>query len=501
MGFLFFLFLFVFSAPRLEAVFERAPGFIESEAKFLALHPFDDNSIYVAAEEKLYKKDLDSWRLIYQLKEGNINFIYPDPGEYGLVFLATDSGLLLTRDAENFEHIFRDRGRGARCYHVLRLGEKIFLGTSNGLYQGEMDIFDFKRIESLPEGVEVYWVTFSAPFLFVASNQGVFRSKDFRNFERTFIVTKSNEAISEADSNNDINEEASRNIPRVIVVDTNVARRIYLGTSNGVFVSDDYGANFKKRYLQGLPDVGINCILQDKIISEPIYIATEAGLFKAYPDRRVAMQVYEGLPVNRVNYVGIDAKGKLYLATGAGVFIEGEDGREYMERNYQMLCSQEPDYREIQEAALEYNEVEPEKIRAWRKSLKYRALLPQLKLGYDKTVTTALGATYDKVQVGPRDWNMDITWNLEDLIWNSYQDDIDTRSRLNTQLRLDILDEVNRLYFERRRVKLELSDVVPKNTSEYIKKMMYLEELTAALDAYTGGYFSKRLEELQSQTP
>jgi hypothetical protein len=83
-----------------------------------------------------------------------------------------------------------------------------------------------------------------------------------------------------------------------------------------------------------------------------------------------------------------------------------------------------------------------------------------------------------------------------DLIWNSYQDDVDTRSRLNTQLRINILDDINSIYFERLRVKIDLMDSTLSN-EEKLKKELRLQELTAALDGYTGGYFSERLEELQ----
>jgi len=120
--------------------------------------------------------------------------------------------------------------------------------------------------------------------------------------------------------------------------------------------------------------------------------------------------------------------------------------------------------------------------------------MPSLSLGYDKTIS------YSKQDfwVGPKDWSLDLSWNLGDLVWNYYEDDVDTRARLNTQLRIDILNEVNRLYFERLRTKGELLNKTSKNSREYIKQMMYLEELTAALDAYTGGYYSKRFEEIKS---
>ena len=43
------------------------------------------------------------------------------------------------------------------------------------------------------------------------------------------------------------------------------------------------------------------------------------------------------------------------------------------------------------------------------------------------------------------------------MIFSTEQTSIDVRSRLMVQLRDDILDEVTRLYFERRRLQLELA--------------------------------------------
>ena len=84
--------------------------------------------------------------------------------------------------------------------------------------------------------------------------------------------------------------------------------------------------------------------------------------------------------------------------------IESEPGLE--NNTNTALLSRELGIREIQQEAIRYAEVYPEKIANWRKQARIKALMPELTLDYDKTVTTALGATYDRVQVGPRDWGL-----------------------------------------------------------------------------------------------
>jgi hypothetical protein len=59
------------------------------------------------------------------------------------------------------------------------------------------------------------------------------------------------------------------------------------------------------------------------------------------------------------------------------------------------------------------------------------------------------------------------------------------------QLRNDILDELNKIYFERRKVKMELAHFSQQDPKKDLEKRLRLEELTASLDALTGGYFSQ----------
>jgi hypothetical protein len=61
------------------------------------------------------------------------------------------------------------------------------------------------------------------------------------------------------------------------------------------------------------------------------------------------------------------------------------------------------------------------------------------------------------------------------------------------QLRDDVLNEVTRIYFERRRLQVEMLLSPPERVEDKIEKELRLQELTASIDALTGGFFSEKL--------
>ncbi|MBI5663864.1 MAG: hypothetical protein HZC49_02055 [Nitrospirae bacterium] len=92
-----------------------------------------------------------------------------------------------------------------------------------------------------------------------------------------------------------------------------------------------------------------------------------------------------------------------------------------------------------------------------------------------------------------KDWAISLTWKLGELIWNDDQTSIDNRSKLMVQLRDDVLNEVTRLYFERRRLQINSVMSPPADNRDIIEKDLRLQELTANIDALTGSYLSSRL--------
>ena len=62
------------------------------------------------------------------------------------------------------------------------------------------------------------------------------------------------------------------------------------------------------------------------------------------------------------------------------------------------------------------------------------------------------------------------------------------------QLRDDIMNEITRTYFERRRLQIETYLSPPRDIKQILEKDLRIQELTADLDALTGGYFSAQFE-------
>ena len=151
--------------------------------------------------------------------------------------------------------------------------------------------------------------------------------------------------------------------------------------------------------------------------------------------------------------------------------------------------------------AIHYSETDPEKISRWRKQAARQAWLPNISAGLDRN-----SGDYRHWDSGPNpdvllkgkqtlDWDIGVSWNLGELIWNNDQTSIDSRSKLMVELRDDIINQITRLYFERRRLQIEMKkNATGLDESTQIDYTMRIDELTATLDGLTGGKFSRSIE-------
>jgi hypothetical protein len=168
--------------------------------------------------------------------------------------------------------------------------------------------------------------------------------------------------------------------------------------------------------------------------------------------------------------------------------------------------STDPPIVEVQRAALAYVELRPAEIERLRLGVERRGWLPVVDLrlaadrenalvhGRDETFTSGdYRELHDRARDRHRDYGAQLTlsWDLGDLAYSPDAIDVSKEAREVIELRDDVLDEVNQLYYERRRALLELEAAQDPREAERLR--LRAEELAAGLDAWTGGWFARTL--------
>ncbi len=174
----------------------------------------------------------------------------------------------------------------------------------------------------------------------------------------------------------------------------------------------------------------------------------------------------------------------------------------------------EPTIQEVQDAAIRFAEVDPQRFASWRSGVRNRALLPdtfQVSVGHDtdddtdysKSKTISLSG--NTVTVGPDDetWGHDtdddwdyelrMKWNLQDYVFNPDMLRVSAETQDQVEFRQSVLTDVTKLFFDRKRLKAEMILDPRVDVPTQIKRQLRLEEITASLDSMTGGFFSDEI--------
>lgn len=161
----------------------------------------------------------------------------------------------------------------------------------------------------------------------------------------------------------------------------------------------------------------------------------------------------------------------------------------------------EPKIREVQVAAIKYYNVSPSKIASLRSRTRSKALIPGVSIGFTNSLSSFNRSVDDIIfrNVGIaklEEQNADFvgfsasaSWSLDRLVFNA--EELDVMSLIGIQDGLQ--REVTALYYVRRRLQIEMLLNPPKTLASRLSGRLRLEELTGLLDAYTGGYFSRRI--------
>jgi hypothetical protein len=161
----------------------------------------------------------------------------------------------------------------------------------------------------------------------------------------------------------------------------------------------------------------------------------------------------------------------------------------------------EPDVRAVQEMVLDYSKTDPRYVKEWLDASKNAAWLPELTVGYDYDDGSDFDYTYETDPDGALEGSgtdngqkvsVRAKWRFDRLVMSSDRIRVISETQDIVKLRDKVLEEVTRIYFDRRRLQVDML-MNPGDVKAQLKNELRLEELTAQIDAYTGGRFSTRI--------
>lgn len=506
---------------------DRSRGLKDYDLHRVAVNPHNPGTVFVSSSSVVYVSydGGDSWKetLSFRASGKAVNAITVSEHEPSIVYCGTDDGMYASRDrGRHWRRIFTGIGAGENSVlSVIDIPHQdgmIFAGTRAGLFWSLDKGQNWTKVRTIPSDSAVNELVRAGETFYAVTERGLFKSRGNGNEWESIYESKVYREIEEiSDDHEGAPNETEPDDERgnfTLAVDPADHQRLYLGTSMGMLISADGGRTWQSAPGAGTISRDVRHLAVVPDAQEIIYAATDQGIICFSQKTGTWTNMYKGLlsPDIRDLSVYQDFRSSdhiIWAATGNGVFRSAPDRSLPDETHAPVddvlgMFSHEPPIEEVREAAIRYAEVQPEKIERWRKAASLRAWLPDLRFSYDRNrdwqsstyfySTTTQKFKDDDITDG-KDWawSVSLTWELGDLIWNDAQTSIDTRSRLMAQLRDDVLSEVTRLYYERRRLQIEMALSGEGGGAQEIEDELRLQELTANIDALTGSYLSRRL--------
>ncbi|MFQ5952735.1 MAG: WD40/YVTN/BNR-like repeat-containing protein [Candidatus Omnitrophota bacterium] len=466
------------------------------------------DAVYLGTSKGLYKTENTgrTWKKVNI--PGKVFAVKDIAVSGGDVFVAAENGLYISKNGSYWKRIKGKKGiSGVAVRRDPGEGSVVLAWTNDELFKVKDG--DWKRIGSSSLWKErISDAAYRDSIIFVASGGNAYTSRDGgETWKKISLLTEEINENGSAENAGGDKEEDEAFLPAGNI-DSCGTGGVAIATTRGIFIVSEESGTWERISARGLPSVRVRYVAND---GEGLFAATDKVVFLYLAESGFWRPVFERPASGRISFLKINTgsggKRRLWVADGKSLFrrdIGSLSGGK--EENKRKLYGEEelgPSIIEVHRMAIKYAEVSPEKIRKWRSGAKWKALLPRLSLGFSES-------TDDKVEIytsskrayhytAPRQvdtgWDIDLTWDLSDLVWNDAQSNIDVRSKLMVQLRDGILEEVTRLYFERKRLLVELEGVSPEDERKLREKRMRIEELTAHIDALTGGKFSKALND------
>ena len=477
----------------------------------------DDQKTYLATRTELYVSSgpKGKWESIFFIPSGD-NEIACIGGNSNSLFVGTRRGLFRSQDRGRtwlnvFKMIVPEKNRILVIETSYGNPDRIMIGTDCGLFVSDDGGVRWRDTGPALKNRRVKSVAFNSAQIFAGADDGLYLADAaLGNWQRVFTYNNHSDDAYPAEEVSDLIEYGEHADPGVSCIAIKGAK-IYIAAGRKIWYSDDVAKSWKNISGAGLSG-NVNSILIAES-KDKLYCATTKGVFEYNPEKDGWSELYKGRPqaanVRKIAFADKEEKA-LWAGTEKGVYRLEAGGytiNSYIDvekdiKSTRAIFDGEPSFKELQKAAIKYNDLGPDKIRKWHFESRMRALAPKVSIGFDNSksnhyniVAAATVPDRDRVVAGPDDidegFDLSVSWDLANIIWSDDQTNIDVRSRLTTQLRSDMLDDLRRAYFERKRMQYEIAVSPPMETKLRFERELRILELTQTIDDITGNYLTE----------
>lgn len=452
-----------------------------------------NKKIFIATSFGAYFSDIEKpdWQKIFEgakIESSEVNSLTINSNK---AYLATDDGFWvcsLFNNEFNCKKIIHaieadPISSNAEINYVLENDSEILVSASTGVYLFDVDLSTGKKIsneiQTLPDGrinANHLYID-SEENLYLACGTGVYLcrkylEKDDFEWERISNgIGYNNEGFQEA------------------FYFFEAGDTLYLGSASGVYFFD------KKNNLWKETTGGIRTRDGNKNVyfltsyNDQLYAATDEGLFVVYTLQKANHELQ---------------------TTNSEIILKGK-----VEKDFTNLEEIEPSVIEVQKQALKFSSLpRTEDFKRYRLQARLRNLLPSVSFDINSTGTNSNFYGFEngiladkslsnkfnanKTQNFQRDGKsfkqLSILWKTNEFLYDDEIREVLNQARLAANIKENILDDVTRIYFQRRKLQLDLLLEPPIQLSQRLTNQLEVDELTGQLDSRTGGWFSKELE-------
>ena len=492
----------------------------------LAAHPLDPAKFLLASGHKIFENGTNGlWRPLWSQTGASspIKRLFSFAILPSVVFAVTDRGVFMGNLKDrSWREVYKNAGKDPLTFAIHPQNpNRWFLGTRKGLWETR----DAGRVWA-PSAVlrtsgPVPLLVFDHERLFLADEKTLYLAMPGTPARPVLDLSKNGRepSVSVEENFETLEEPLAYDLKiRDLIASKHNPHELFLATSNGVFQSRDNGHRWEPLPRSGLQSAAVLQLAYSEKM-RCLYAATPRGVYAydAHAERWTGL--FEGLAKDRAQGIAVLNEEKLIAITEEGFvqyplepFVpEAGPGITLYQPPEETLAllkellAREPSAREVHQRVIQYADVANTKIKRWHVLSRAAGVLPSFSFGKDLDRSASVSTYSGKFITGPEDvskgWDADVSWDLGDMIYSSDQTSIDSREKLMVELRNDLLSEATRIYYERRRLQIDLVFTPPVLEQEHLENLLRLDELTALLDGMTDGFFTKRLERIYDEKP